>query len=117
MITVLLLFNCIMYLYCQFMGPASSSFPVMQKSLLTGRTSFGSSHSFNTHYPSLFDLRNRTVYYGSSESKRDTIPVLMDSFAYYENDSLIVEAIFNLKYLRVSPVWVGLGLGLGLGLG
>lgn len=34
-------------------------------------------------------------------NQRETIPVLMDSFAYYENDSLIVEAIFNLKYLRV----------------
>ena len=104
MITVLLLFNCILYLCYQMMKAASSSFPVIQqKSLLLSRTSFGSSHSINIHYPSLFDLRNRTVYYGSSESKRDTIPVLMDSFAYYENDSLIVEALFNLKYLRVSP--------------
>lgn len=55
-----------------------------------------------TTYPCLFDNTSRSYYYGISQSKRDVIPVLMDSFAYFENASLVVEAIFNLKYLRVS---------------
>ena len=50
----------------------------------------------------LFDKTPRITFYNSSESMRERIPVLMDSFAYYENKSLIVEAIFNLKYLTVS---------------
>lgn len=50
----------------------------------------------------LFDNTPRITFYNSSESMRERIPVLMDSFAYYENKSLIVEAIFNLKYLTVS---------------
>ena len=63
MITVLILFNCILFLCYQMMKDACSSFPVIQqKSLLIGRTPFGSSHSINTHYPSLFDLRNRAVF-------------------------------------------------------
>ena len=47
MITVLILFNCILYLCCQMMKAACSSFPVIQKSLLIGRTSFGSSLSIH----------------------------------------------------------------------
>ena len=102
MITVLILFNFILYSFCQITMAVSSSFHLIQQgNMFIGRNSFASSHSINPHYPALFDPRNRTMYYSSSESKRETIPVLMDSFAYYENDSLIVEAIFNLKYLRV----------------
>ena len=53
-------------------------------------------------HPCLFDNTSRSYYYATSQSMRDVIPVLMDSFAYYEGDSLVIEAIFNLRYLKVS---------------
>ena len=54
----------------------------------------------NSNYSTVYTNRNRSDFYTTDPNfKMGHSPVLMDGFTYCEGSTLVVEAIFNLKYM------------------
>ena len=54
----------------------------------------------NGAYPSLFGSASRQSFYQASYGEAESKPVLMDHFAYCMDNRVVVEAIFNVRYLQ-----------------
>ena len=59
-------------------------------------------HPSDAYYPPLFGSIPRQSYYEASYGESGSKPVLMDHFAYCTDNHVVVEAIFNVRYLQQS---------------